>query len=41
MYQATWLAISPALALSLAVFRFSMLGEALRDFLNPRLKGGG
>ncbi|HET6898377.1 MAG TPA: hypothetical protein VFK70_08520 [Vicinamibacteria bacterium] len=41
MYQATWLAISPALALSLAVFGFSMLGEALGDLLDPRLKGGG
>jgi ABC-type dipeptide/oligopeptide/nickel transport system permease subunit len=28
-------------AMTVAVFGFSMLGEALRDFLNPRLKGGG
>ena len=27
-------------ALSLAVFGFNMLGDALRDLLDPRLKGG-
>jgi len=41
MYQAPWLAIWPAVALSLAVFGFNMLGDALRDLLDPRLKGGG
>jgi len=40
MYQAPWLAIWPATALSLAVFGFNMLGDALRDLLDPRLKGG-
>jgi peptide/nickel transport system permease protein len=40
MYRAPWLAIWPALALSLAVFGFNMLGDALRDLLDPRLKGG-
>jgi peptide/nickel transport system permease protein len=40
MYQAPWLAIWPAVALSLAVFGFNMLGDALRDLLDPRLKGG-
>ena len=40
MYQATWLAIWPAVGLSLAVFGFKMLGDALRDVLDPRLKGG-
>jgi peptide/nickel transport system permease protein len=39
MYRAPWLAIWPALALSLAVFGFNMLGDALRDLLDPRLKG--
>jgi peptide/nickel transport system permease protein len=39
MYQAPWLAIWPAVALSLAVFGFNMLGDALRDLLDPRLKG--
>ncbi len=41
MYQAPWLAIWPAVALSLAVFGFNMLGDALRDLLDPRLKGAG
>src|ERR671925_975798 len=40
MYQAPWLAIWPAVALSLAVFGFNMLGDALRDLLDSRLKGG-
>ena len=40
MYRAPWLAIWPAAALSLAVFGFNMLGDALRDVLDPRLKGG-
>ncbi|HEY3067871.1 MAG TPA: ABC transporter permease [Methylomirabilota bacterium] len=39
MYQAPWLAIWPAAALSLAVFGFNMLGDGLRDLLDPRLKG--
>jgi peptide/nickel transport system permease protein len=37
MYRAPWLAIWPAVAL--AVFGFNMLGDALRDLLDPRLKG--
>jgi peptide/nickel transport system permease protein len=40
MYQAPWLAVWPAVALSLTVFGFNMLGDALRDLLDPRLKGG-
>jgi ABC-type dipeptide/oligopeptide/nickel transport system permease subunit len=40
MYQAPWLAIWPAVALSLAVFGFNMLGDGLRDLLDPKLKGG-
>jgi ABC-type dipeptide/oligopeptide/nickel transport system permease subunit len=39
MYQAPWLAIWPAVALSLAVFGFNMLGDGLRDLLDPKLKG--
>jgi peptide/nickel transport system permease protein len=39
MYQAPWLAIWPAVALSLSVFGFNMLGDALRDLLDPRLRG--
>src|SRR3989442_15005620 len=38
--QAPGPAAWPAVALSLAVFGFNMLGDALRDLLDPRLKGG-
>ena len=31
----------PGVAISLAVFGFNMLGDALRDVLDPRLRGGG
>jgi peptide/nickel transport system permease protein len=33
------LAISPGVAIFLAVFGFNMLGDALRDVLDPRLRG--
>ncbi len=36
-----WLAIVPAAAISLAVFSFNLLGDAIRDVLDPRLRGGG
>ena len=39
MYQAPWLAIWPGVALSVAVFGFNMFGDALRDLLDPRLRG--
>jgi peptide/nickel transport system permease protein len=41
MYHAPWMALWPAAAISLAVFGFNMLGDALRDVLDPRLRGGG
>jgi peptide/nickel transport system permease protein len=40
MYTAPWLAIWPGLALSIVIFGINMLGDALRDILDPRLKGG-
>lgn len=40
-YDAPWMAIYPGLAISLAVFGFNMLGDALRDVLDPRLRGVG
>ncbi len=40
MSQNAWLAIFPGAALSLAVFGFNMLGDALRDLLDPRLRTG-
>jgi peptide/nickel transport system permease protein len=40
MLRAPWLALWPGVALSLAVFAANMLGDALRDVLDPRLRGG-
>jgi peptide/nickel transport system permease protein len=33
---APWLAILPGLAIALTVFGFNMLGDGLRDLLDPR-----
>ena len=41
MYHAPWMALFPGAAISLAVFGFNMFGDALRDLLDPRLRGGG
>jgi len=40
MYEAPWLAIWPGLALSIVVYGISMWGDAVRDLLDPRLRGG-
>jgi peptide/nickel transport system permease protein len=37
--KAPWVAIFPGLAISLAVFGFNLLGDSLRDALDPRLRG--
>jgi peptide/nickel transport system permease protein len=37
--KAPWLVIYPGLAISLAVFGTNLLGDALRDSLDPRLRG--
>ena len=34
-----WLAVWPGLALSLAVYGFNLFGDAIRDVLDPRLRG--
>ncbi|OLP53169.1 peptide ABC transporter permease [Rhizobium rhizosphaerae] len=36
---APWLALMPGLAIALTVFGFNMLGDGLRDLLDPREKG--
>lgn len=36
---APWLTVYPGLALSLVVFSFGLFGDALRDVLDPRLRG--
>jgi peptide/nickel transport system permease protein len=41
MLRAPWLALWPGVALSLTVFGANMLGDALRDLLDPRLRGSG
>lgn len=37
--KAPWMAIFPGLFITLAVFGFNMLGDGLRDALDPRLRG--
>jgi peptide/nickel transport system permease protein len=41
MFRAPWMAVWPGVAISLAVFGFNMLGDALRDVLDPRLRSRG
>ena len=36
--EAPWIVIFPGLAISLAVFAFNLLGDALRDWLDPKFK---
>ena len=40
MFQAPWMALWPGLALSILVYGVNMFGDALRDILDPRLRGG-
>lgn len=39
LYKAPWLAIFPGLAITVVVFGVNMLGDALRDELDPRMRG--
>ena len=39
MYQGPWLALAPGLCLTVVVFSISMFGDALRDLLDPRMRG--
>ena len=41
MLLAPWLAIWPGVALAVTVYGVNVLGDALRDTLDPRLRGGG
>ena len=38
---APWLGVFPGLAIALVVFSWNLLGDALRDVLDPRLRGTG
>ncbi len=40
MLLAPWMVIWPGLALALVVYGINMLGDAMRDLLDPRLRGG-
>ncbi|MDZ4230232.1 MAG: ABC transporter permease [Dehalococcoidales bacterium] len=40
MLQAPWMALWPGLALAIVVYGINMLGDAIRDLLDPRLRGG-
>ena len=40
MEQAHWLALFPGLALTIVVYCLNMFGDAMRDLLDPRLRGG-
>ena len=41
MEQAPWLAVWPGLALTIVIYSLNMFGDAMRDLLDPRLRGGG
>ena len=39
LLQDPWLSLVPGVAIMLVVFAFNMLGDGLRDVLDPRLRG--
>lgn len=41
MERAPWLALAPGLAIAITVFSVNLLGDGLRDVLDPRLRGRG
>ena len=41
MFVAPWMVVFPGAALTMVVFGINMFGDAVRDLLDPRLKGGG
>ena len=40
MEMAPWLAIWPGVCLTVVVYSLNMFGDAMRDLLDPRLRGG-
>ena len=40
MEVAPWLALFPGLALTVVIYSLNMFGDAMRDLLDPRLRGG-
>lgn len=41
LFEAPWLAIFPGVALTTVVWGFNIFGDAMRDLLDPRLRGTG
>jgi peptide/nickel transport system permease protein len=41
MFDAPWVVLAPGIAISLTVLGFNLFGDALRDILDPRLRGTG
>ena len=39
MFQGPWLALGPGLSITLVVYATNVFGDALRDLLDPRLRG--
>jgi peptide/nickel transport system permease protein len=39
MFQGPWLALAPGLCLTTVVYAINMFGDALRDLLDPRMRG--
>ena len=40
MQVAPWLAMWPGIFLTIVVYSLNMFGDAMRDLLDPRLRGG-
>ncbi|UYN94961.1 MAG: ABC transporter permease [Enhydrobacter sp.] len=40
MYMAPWLALAPGLCITVVVYAINVYGDALRDMLDPRMRGG-
>jgi peptide/nickel transport system permease protein len=41
MYMGPWLALAPGLCLTIVVYAINVYGDALRDLLDPRMRGAG
>jgi peptide/nickel transport system permease protein len=39
MFQGPWLALAPGLCLTIVVYAINILGDAIRDLLDPRMRG--
>ncbi|WP_040011139.1 MULTISPECIES: ABC transporter permease [Cupriavidus] len=40
MFQGPWLALAPGICLTVVVYAINVYGDAMRDLLDPRLRGG-